>query len=164
MDKPSSLRDTLTKALPDLQKNPQNLAIVVVGGRVIHTGTDSLSWEYRYTLRAVLLDYAGHADAVIAPVLAWMKKHQPETFDDPGKRANAIRFEVDYLSERTVDLQIDLELTERVLARVREGGPQGALNLVHVKEPHQALTILQAERWEVWLLDEKIAQWDYEPR
>ncbi len=164
MDKPSKLRDTLTKAIPDLQKNPQNLAIIVVGGRVIHTGTDSLSWEYRYTLRVVLLDYAGHADAVMAPVLAWMKKNQPETFDDPGKRANAIRFEVDYLSEKAVDLQIDLELTERVLARPREGGPHGALNLVHAKEPPNALTILQAERWEVWLRDEKIAQWDFEPR
>ena len=55
MDKLSSLRDTLTKALPALKKDPQKLAIFVTGGRVIHTGTDSLSFEYAYTLRALLL-------------------------------------------------------------------------------------------------------------
>jgi len=164
MDKPSSLRDTLTKALPALKKDPQKLAIIVVGGRVIHTGTESMSWEYTYTLRVVLLDYAGHADAVVAPVLAWMKRNQPEVFEDPAKRANAIRFDVDFLTDKTVDLQIDLELSERVLARPRDGGPPGALNLVHLKEPPPALAILQAEHWEVWLRDEKLATWDYEPR
>ena len=87
MDKPSSLRDTLTKALPALKKDPQKLAIFVTGGRVIHTGTDSLSFEYAYTLRALLLDYNGHADAVMAPVVWWMKRNQPEVFDDPAKRA-----------------------------------------------------------------------------
>ena len=33
-----------------------------------------------------------------------------------------------------------------------------------VRQKTHFLTILQAERWEVWLRDEKIAQWDFEPR
>ena len=33
-----------------------------------------------------------------------------------------------------------------------------------VREAWQPLTILQAERWEVWLRDEQLARWDYAPR
>lgn len=164
MDKPSSLRDTLTKALPALKKDPQKLAIFVTGGRVIHTGTDSLSFEYAYTLRALLLDYAGHADAVMAPVVWWMKRNQPELFDNPEKRDRAIRFGVEYLNAKAMDLQIDLELTEAVLSRPRPGGPSGALNLIHKTEPPPPQAILQAEHWELFLRDEKLAEWDYAPR
>lgn len=164
MEKPSSLRDTLTKALPAVQKDPQKLAIFITGGRIIHTGTDSLSFEYAYTLRALLLDYAGHADAVMAPLVEWMKRNQPEVFDDPAKRARAIRFEAEYLNAKAIDLQIDLELTERVIARQRANGPAGALDLIHPKEPPPPLAILQAEHWEVYLRDELLAEWEYAPR
>ena len=164
MEKPSSLRETLTKALPAVQKDPQKLAIFITGGRIIHTGTDSLSFEYAYTLRALLLDYAGHADAVMAPLVEWMKRNQPEVFDDPAKSARAIRFEAEYLNAKAIDLQIDLELTERVIARPRANGPAGALDLIHPKEPPPPLAILQAERWEVYLRDELLAEWEYAPR
>lgn len=164
MDKPSRLRDTLTKAIPDLAKNPEKLAIFVVGGRVVHTGTDSLSWEYRYALRVLLTDFTGHADAVMAPLVMWMKRHQPEVFDNTDTREKAIRFEAEYLNSGAVDLQIDLQLSEAVLSRPRLDGPPGALNLIHKAEPPPQLAILQAERWEVWLRDEQLAQWDYAPR
>lgn len=164
MEKPNSLRETLTKALPALKKDPQKLAIFITGGRVMHTGTDSLSFEYAYTLRALLLDYAGHADAVMAPLVGWMKRNQPEVFENPERRARAIRFEAEYLNAKAIDLQIDLELTERVIARQRANGPAGALDLIHPKEPPPPLAILQAEHWEVFLRDEKLAEWDYAPR
>lgn len=164
MEKPSSLRETLTKALPAIKKDPQKLAIFITGGRIMHSGTDSLSFEYAYTLRALLLDYAGHADAVMAPLVEWMKRNQPEVFDDPAKRARAIRFEAEYLNAKAIDLQIDLELTERVIARPRASGPAGALDLIHPKEPPPQLAILQAEHWEVWLRDQQLATWDYTPR
>ena len=164
MEKPSSLRETLTKALPAVKKDPQKLAIFITGGRIIHTGTDSLSFEYAYTLRALLLDYAGHADAVMAPLVEWMKRNQPEVFDDPAKRARAIRFEAEYLNAKAIDLQIELELTERVIARPRANGPAGALDLIHSKEPPPQLAILQAEHWEVYLRDELLAEWEYAPR
>jgi hypothetical protein len=164
MDKPSKLRDTLTKAIPDLEKNPEKLAIFVVGGRVVHTGTDSLSWEYRYALRVLLTDFTGHADAVMAPLVMWMKRHQPEVFDNTDTREKAIKFEAEFLNNGAVDLQIDLQLTEAVLSRPRQDGPAGALNLIHKTEPSQPLAILQAEHWEVWLRDEQLAQWDYAPR
>lgn len=164
MEKPSSLRETLTKALPALKKDPQKLVIFITGGRIMHSGTDSLSFEYAYTLRALLLDYAGHADAVMAPLVEWMKRNQPEVFDDPAKRARAIRFEAEYLSAKAIDLQIDMELTERVIARPRADGPAGALDLIHPKEPPPQLAILQAEHWEVYLRDELLAEWEYAPR
>ena len=164
MDKPSKLRDTLTNALPDLTTNPEKLASCVVGGRVVHSGTDALSWEYRYSLRVLLTDFAGHADAVMAPLVMWMKTHQPEVFDNPDTREKAIRFEAEFLNSGAVDLQIDLQLTEAVLSRARPNSPPGALNLIHKEEQPRPLTILQAERWEVWLRDEQLARWDYAPR
>ena len=94
----------------------------------------------------------------------WMKTHQPEVFDNPDTREKAIRFEAEFLNSGAVDLQIDLQLTEAVLSRARPNSPPGALNLIHKEEQPRPLTILQAERWEVWLRDEQLARWDYAPR
>lgn len=163
MLKPASLRDALTKAVPDLQRDPQKLSLLVKSGSVINTGTRALSWEYRYTLSCIVLDWAGHADALVAPILAWAKHNQPELFDNTEKRANALRFNVDFLSEKTVDIAFEIDLTEAVLARPRQGTP-GALNLIHKPEPPSPLAILQAEHWEFFIRDEKVAEWDYEPR
>ena len=102
--------------------------------------------------------------AVMAPLVMWMKTHQPEVFDNPDTREKAIRFEAEFLNSGAVDLQIDLQLTEAVLSRARPNSPPGALNLIHKEEQPRPLTILQAERWEVWLRDEQLARWDYAPR
>ena len=107
---------------------------------------------------------APYFDAVMAPLVMWMKTHQPEVFDNPDTREKAIRFEAEFLNSGAVDLQIDLQLTEAVLSRARPNSPPGALNLIHKEEQPRPLTILQAERWEVWLRDEQLARWDYAPR
>ena len=163
MLKPASLRAALTAALPDLARDPERLVMVIKAGNVINTGTPALSWEYRYTLSIIVLDWAGHADAIIAPLLMWAKRHQSEIFDNPERRERALRFNVDFLSTTTVDLALEIDLTEAVLARPRAGTP-GALNLIHKPEPPGPLAILQAEHWEFYIRDEKVAEWDYDPR
>lgn len=163
MLKPGSLRAHLTKALPELKRDPEKLVVIARGGRAICTGTGSLSFEYAYTLQIILLDYAGHADAVIVPLLAWISANQPELLDNEKKRADGIRFDVEYLTDKTVDLQIEVDLTERVLVRPREGTPSG-LNVHHVGEPPHPSQILQREHWTLWLRDELLAEWDVEPR
>lgn len=163
MLKPASLHAALTAALPELARDPERMTMVIKTGSIINTGTKALSWEYSYTLSLILLDWSGHADAIIAPLLLWARRNQPELFDNPERRAKALRFNVDFLSTNTVDIALEIDLTEAVLARPRDG-PPGALNLIHKPEPPGPLDILQNERWEFFIRDEKVAQWDYDPR
>ena len=163
MLKPGSLRAHLTAALPELARDPEKLVVLARAGRTICTGTASLSFEYAYTLQVIVLDYAGHADAVVVPLLAWVAKNQPELLDNPDKREKALRFEVEYLTASTIDLSLEIDLTERVLVRPREGTP-GGLNVIHVPEPPHPGHIEQREHWTLWLKDELLAEWDHDPR
>lgn len=189
MLKPASLRAHLTAALPDLQRDPENLAVFIHAGNVKSTLTASLSWEYGYTLRLLFLDYAGHVDAIIAPLLIWLRTHQPELLDNPTLREKAIRFDVEYLNSQALDLAIDLDLTERVICRPRDGVP-GGLNLIHAMEPPSILLVTPVgrvpapfdplnpadphdpaaagdgapEHWSLWMQDEMLSEWDHDPR
>lgn len=163
MLKPASLREHLTAALPELARDPEKLVVMANAGRALCTGTGTLSFEYAYTLQIILLDYAGHADAVIVPLIAWVSIHQPELLDNVDKRQRSIRFEANYLTEQTIDLSIEIDLTERVLVRPRQGTP-GGLNVIHVGEPPHPGQTLQREHWSLWLKDELLAQWDHDPR
>ena len=162
MRKPSSLRDALVAALPELQRDPEKLSMFIKSGRVINTGTKSLSWEYRYTLSVLILDYAGHPDAIMAPLLLWARRYQSELFHNHELRDRAIRFDADFLSATTVDLAVEIDLTEPVIARARPDTP-GALNLTHPEEPPHPAMVLQAEHWELFIKDEKVAEWNFEP-
>ncbi|MBS0501110.1 MAG: phage tail protein [Proteobacteria bacterium] len=177
MLKPASLREHLTAALPQLRRDPEKLVVFITGGGLHSTLTQSLSFEYRYTLRLLLLDYAGHADAVMAPLLIWLRTHQSDLLDNPEKRAKSVRFEAEHLSTTTMDLVIEIDLSEDVLARPREGGPPGALNLIHKDEPPpqpwapwapwpsgQPDPRDKLEHWEFWIHGDKVAEWDYDPR
>lgn len=158
------LRNHLAKAVPELARDPERFIVMATGGRIVNTGTGALSYEYAYTAQLFVLDYAGHADAVIVPLLSWAKRHQSELFDNPAKRANGIRFNAEYLTTSTIDLSIEIDLTERVVVRAREDGPAGALEAEHVPEPLPIGWIEKAEHWSLWLKDELLAEWDFDPR
>lgn len=164
MYKPNSLRERLVAAVPELAQDPDKLSILVRSGKLVCTGAASLSFEYAFTLQLVVLDFAGNADAIMVPLLAWLQVHQPEIFDNPTLREKSVRFEVDYLNTTAVDLSIELDLTERVIVKPRAGGPLGALDVVHAAEPARTGVVLQAEHWEVWCKGEKLAEWDYAAR
>lgn len=164
MLKPPDLRQHLSSAVPDLARDPEKLIVMASAGRIVNTGTQALSFEYAYTLQLFVLDYAGHADAIIVPLLDWARRHQPELFDNPELRQRAIRFNVEYLTTDTVDLAIELDLTERVLVRPRANAPAGALDAIHVPEPPPVGAVLQAERWRLYLRDVQLAEWHFDPR
>lgn len=158
------LRAHLVRAVPELARDPERFIVMASGGRVVNTGTLGLSFEYAYTARLFVLDYAGHADAVMVPLLAWAKRQQPELFDNPERRAAGIRFDAEYLSTDTIDLSVEIDLTERVIVRPRPGGPAGALEAEH---PPEALPVGwsdKAEHWSLWLRDVMLAEWDFDPR
>lgn len=163
MLKPNSLREHLVNAVPAFRTDPDKLAIYARNGRLVCAGARSLSFEYHYTLNIVVLDYALHADTVMVPVLAWLQRHQPEIFDNEALRQKAVRFEVEYLTANTVDLSVEIDLTERVLVSPR-GTEPGHFDIKHVGEPPREGIVTQAEHWELWFMGEKMAEWDYDPR
>lgn len=132
MQKPVDLRKFLTAALPEFTTDPDKLEIFVGKGKLVSTGTLSLSYEYRYTLTIMAVDYAGEPHALMVPLLVWLRRNQPEIFDNPTQRGEAIRFEVDYNNHTTVDVEIELDLTERVQV---SKGEDGRLTVTYLPEP-----------------------------
>lgn len=134
MLKPSQLRDFITQANPALRRDPDKMQVFLDTGTIVAAGGKSLSYEYQYTLNIIVQDYRGHADAIILPMLAWLRTNQPELFENADKRARAIRFEVEFLNQETVDLSIEVDLTERVLVLPDEA-QGGRLTATHIGEP-----------------------------
>ena len=132
MYKPNSLRTHLVSANPDLRQNPENLVVFADEGSIHASGTASLSFEYRYRLNIILIDYCGDSDAIMVPLLAWVAVHQVELLGSDDKRRAGIGFEVDINNHETVDLSIKLDLTERVIVK---RGEQGRLDIKHLPEP-----------------------------
>ncbi|NRO99451.1 phage tail protein [Paraburkholderia sp. NMBU_R16] len=123
MIKPASLRKALVAAIPSLDAEPDKLAVFIDQGSIVATGTRSLSFEYRYTAHALVMDFAGDADGVFIALIEWARKNQPDLVTNPDERAHGITFEVDILNHATADLSIKLALTEGVAVTT---GPDGS--------------------------------------
>lgn len=131
MNKPRAVRDMLTAAVPHLQQNPDALHLFVENGSIVATGANSLSFEYQFELIILVTDYAAHSDTLIVPLLGWLRTHQPELLMNPEKRGDGFRFRAEALNHNTADIEITLQLTERVVVS-SEGG---SLTVCHPPEP-----------------------------
>lgn len=159
MIKPTELRKYLEKALPKVKRDPDKLKIFVDGGRVHSTGTNKIAWMYGYTLQLQFLDWTDHADVVVAPLLIWLRQHQFDVVDNQAKQG--IRFNAEYLNAKSMDLIIDIDLTERVIGKPHPN-KQGALLLEHLQDS-PPLDIAWQERWELYIKEDKVAEWGYQP-
>ena len=116
MKKPNQLRKILEQSHQDFVKNPDRLQLYVDGGQVVATGSTSLSFEYRYTLN-IITDFAFDIASLIVPINAYLRKNQPELFENPQRRENAFKFQMDYNNNNTADVSFEIQLTERVVAK-----------------------------------------------
>lgn len=169
MLKLASLRNLIAQCVPDLARDPERLIVTGDNGALVATGTASLSFEYRYTAYITVLDYAGHADALMVPVLAWLKRNQPELLDNPQRRESAIRFAVNPLTAGGCDIGLEIDLTERALVKPAPSHPT-RLTVSHPPEPglvgearFDGADITQAEHWELWFDGKQLAAWDLLP-
>lgn len=135
MYKPQSLLDHLQAAVPALRTAPDQLSMLVREGRIVAAGAASLSYEYHFTVQLVALDFSGHPDALIVPIVAWLRVHQPELADNPEQRAKAFRFEA-------------------VCWEVRHAIEPARLGIAPIRE-----------EWEIWdqHAGELLATWTIEP-
>lgn len=153
MIKPKSLREHLTRAIPELRAQPDKLEVFIDEGGVLHRPGPGLSFEYRYTVNVVLLDFAASPDAVMVPLLVWLRRHQPDVFAEGGEK---ISFEADVLRNDLVDLSLKVPLTERVGVHKGVGG----YHVEHYPEPDFEHADGLAEHWKVYLKDELIGEFD----
>ncbi|MCL1861845.1 MAG: phage tail protein [Proteobacteria bacterium] len=115
MIKPESLRAALSAACPELARNPEMLSVRIERGEVHSTMHGGLSFEYQYDLVVLVMDYAGHADMLFLPIVAWLQEEQPDILLNPDRRQD-FAFEVDVLDAGKCDIEIHLaKLTERVV-------------------------------------------------
>jgi hypothetical protein len=134
MNKPSSLRAALVAEIPSLTAEPDKLTIFVDEGSIAATGTRSLSFEYRYTVHVLVMDFAGDADAVFIALVQWARAHQPDLVTNADARESGITFEVDILNNSTVDLSVKLQLTESVVISTDLDGKR---TVTHVNDAAQ---------------------------
>lgn len=132
MNKPNSLRDHLLAADPTLAQNPERLLVFIDEGNIRATAAPGLSFEWLYTLNIIITDYAGHPDNIAIPLLAWLRRNQPDLLTNIEKGKDAIGFEADILGNDKVDLSITLPLTERVIVKRL---PDDSLEVTHPPEP-----------------------------
>jgi hypothetical protein len=163
--KPHSLRAHLSAATPELQRDPDKLSIFITNGRIVAAGAKSLSFVYRYTLKLVVLDYRSHADAIFVPLLAYLRTQQIEIFENTDLREKSIRFEAEYLNKETMDLSIEIDLTERVI--VKPGSEPTSketarrYDVTHAAEPAHVGTVQETERVEVFFDGKPLAAWSF---
>lgn len=132
MKKPDSLRAHILSAVKELQRDPERMLIFTDKGNIRCTGAKGLSFEYVYDLNFILTDYAGELDAVMIPLLDWVRINQSELLMNLEKSKNAFKFETVILNNGTVDLSLTLPLTERVIVKRQDNG---TLDITFPQEP-----------------------------
>lgn len=147
MLKVDKLREQLTTAIPWLRSHPDNLWTGVRKGTIVATGQMSASFEYRYHLEFVVLDYPGDIDLLTVAVLAWARVHQPDLIFNPDKRAREVSFTADILSNNCADILYGFPTDEAVIVQQDN---EGRLTLTHRDEPdYTSLMGLDNTGWDL---------------
>lgn len=91
-------------------------------GSIAATGTQTPSFEYRYVVNVLVLDFAGDSDLVMIALAEWARANQPDLVTNADARSSGITFEVDILNNSTVDLSIRMQLSESVVVSTDASG------------------------------------------
>lgn len=163
MRKPSELRTLLENSVPELKRSPERLLVFIDAGRIISTAVQGLSFMYAYTLNLIITDFSGDEDAVIVPILAWLRTNQPDLFQNEQKQAEGIVFEADMINSKTIDLSIKIQLTEsvRVYLGEKPNKPGDYLATIdHLPEPGLVEDRPDISHWELIVNGSTVAEWD----
>lgn len=139
MIKPDSLRAALVAAAPVLASNPDTLRMWVERGKIVCRNGASLHHEYRYTLSVVIIGWTGPADALILAINRWLLTQQPDLLS--AGRDETFSFDVDIIDSSTIDLALELQLSEAVSV-MDAGGGQFELTYLPEQSPLFAEAVL----------------------
>lgn len=153
MLKPDSLRNALYKSVPVLRDNPDMIHLFADNGKIAATLARSLSFEKQYTLNVVVTDFTGELDLLFVPIMAWLRVNQPDIMTTDEGMKKGFTFNIDLNSNSSIDISINLLLTERTVVR-QEGD---ALHVETLPEPVEDDTIIIPA--ELWRDGEIVSQW-----
>ena len=125
MDKLNSLKQHLLANIPALRRDPDCLHVFADQGKIHYIAERELHFQYQYRAVVIVTGLALHADAVFVPIVHWCKLNQLD-LDNQG-----IAFLADPLDGNSIDLRIEIPLTEPVRVIAVEGG----YSTEHVAEP-----------------------------
>lgn len=121
MLKPELLRKFISAAVPYLRENPDSLIVYTTKGRIVTTGQFSPSFEYRYVLEVLAMDYPGSLDSLSIPIIAWARMYQPDLLLNPDRQQNGITYEADLLSNTTMDVLFKIQVDEATIVHHENG-------------------------------------------
>jgi P2 phage tail completion protein R (GpR). len=119
MNKPKSLREALTIALPEIRQNPERLQIFIESGQLAATQAQNFSFIYHYTLSVLIIDFSNHVDTIFIPLMVWLREYQPDLLT--GQPDGGIGFDAEIVSNTATDIEIKLKLTETVVVTAENG-------------------------------------------
>jgi len=166
MRKPSELRALLEKSVPELQRNPDRLLVFIDGGVIRSTAVRGLSFQYAYTLNLIVTDFSGDEDAIVVPLIAWLRTNQPDLFMNTKSQEDGIVFEADIINSKAAMQPAMAPTAEsvRVDIAAKPNNPGDWLATIeHLAEPPIAETRPEIEHWELVIEGETVAEWDARP-
>lgn len=115
MKKAEDLRAHIIAHVPYLSKEPQNLLVFIERGGIGCRLGGGLSFDYRYEINLVVLDFSAHADTIIVPLLAWIAINEPSLMQAPGTIEQVVRFEAEIVDNDRADISLTIPVSERVI-------------------------------------------------
>lgn len=125
MKKPFLLREYLLVRTPWLNDDPNRLATFIENGSIVSKGdgslpSSSLCYEQQYTLTIIVLDFPGGPEEIFVPILEWLQTHQPDLMHNPDWQKTGFSFDAEVIDNDLYDLTVSLQLTERMIASVKD--------------------------------------------
>lgn len=149
MNLPHHLRAALEAALPQLKQNPDRLLMFIEAGGLTGASLQAQSFRYRYTLTLVFVDFTGHMDEIMVPLLAWLRQYQPDLIQNSTALAEKLTFEAELISHHQCDIELRIPLTEGVTVTTKDG--QNTARHSDAPYLHESVTLKQ-----LYLKDELI--------
>jgi len=118
--KPNTLRAAIVAALPDFATDPDRLAMWIEKGSINSPLTANRGFEWAYTLNITLENFCGQPAILFLTINDWLRTNQPELLQ-PGAH-HGYSHEVDVIDENTVDMHVQLSLTERIAVTRQSDG------------------------------------------
>jgi hypothetical protein len=115
-----SLREAITAALPDFSTDPDRLAMWITKGAIRGSTSANRGFEWGYTLNIVLQEFEGDPTILFLVINDWLCINQPELLQPGGHKG--YRHEVDVLTGNAVDIEVQLDLTERTAVTANGDG------------------------------------------
>lgn len=129
MEKLDSLRAAITAALPEMQRNPENLRIWIERGigRSRQTRTDAFGFAFQANI--LMIEMASDISVLALAIFRWLRVNQPALL---APNADGFAFDADILDNGRADVLIQIQLTQNVTVAAVEGGGDA---LAYLPEP-----------------------------